>query len=125
MNRAFFGYHLSPRGEDTLCLFPEGRFCHGDNPVPVEYKMGKDEKAHDNTGNVMDFRERGHRNNQKDIPEKPSQLRDLDDPGNKCQKKCDDQPAIDEIIQPAFACHRYPAWNVMDSNELSMHVHRD
>jgi len=67
--------------------------------------MGKDEESHGHAGNVMDFREHGHRNNQKNIPEKPCQFRDLDDPGSKCQNECDDQSAIDEIIQPAFARH--------------------
>ena len=52
-------------------------------------------------------------------------LPDLDDPGSKCQNKCDDQPAIDKIIQHAFACHFYSAWNGMGSNKLSIYVHGD
>jgi len=105
-----------------LLFFPERRFCHCDNPSPVQHDVCEDEKSHDHAGNVMGFRKRGRRNKQKNIPEIPRQLRDLDDTGNKCQKKCDDQPAIDEIIQPALICHLYPALEPMGSNKLSIHV---
>jgi hypothetical protein len=62
------------------------------------------------------LREQRCRNDQVNIAEKPCPLREFDDSGDKGQEKCDDQPTIDEIAQPAFACHLYPAWNAMGSN---------
>ena len=37
-------------------FFPERRFCHCDNPSPVQHEVCKDEESHDHAGNVMDFR---------------------------------------------------------------------